>query len=143
MNIMLLHKSQNWVACVDHERVGSRALVTKQAWGIAATAPALYSTCHHHLVNGWCFHCVCLYLVRMTCLMSAAAAAASVELQMSLQIDAGSSSPGDQLTRLSLSPSGPFALGQHTVRLTISDSQQSDSCSASIIVQVQRPSCCP
>ena len=57
-------------------------------------------------------------------------------LRASVQIDAGSSSPSGAVTRRSLSPSGPFELGKHTVQLTISNTLQSDSCSATVIVQV-------
>ena len=50
------------------------------------------------------------------------------------QVDGGSSDPdGDTLT-FSLSPAGPYSVGTHTVTLTVSDGQVSDSCQTTITV---------
>ena len=60
-----------------------------------------------------------------------------------MQIDAGSSNALGLTSRRSLTPSGPFELGKHTVTLTLADSHQSASCTATVVVQVpSRESLC-
>ena len=53
-----------------------------------------------------------------------------------LQLNAGSSDASGLAVRKSISPSGPFELGRHIVKLTISNPFHSASCSGTITVQV-------
>ena len=60
--------------------------------------------------------------------------AADSNCMASASIDAGSSDPDSDPITITQSPAGPYGLGTHTVTLTVSDSELSDTCSATVTV---------